>query len=47
VYLKIYIDRNVTELSRDTVIKYFEKGTVYENERIDVNLKYENELLKK
>ena len=33
MYLKIYIDRNVTELSRDIVIKYFEKGTVYENER--------------
>lgn len=47
MYLKIYIDRNVTELSRDIVIKYFEKATVYENERIDVNLKSENELLKK
>ena len=47
MYLKIYIDRNVTELTRDIVIKYIEKVTVFENEKIDVILKYENELLKK
>lgn len=37
---------SITELTRDIVIKYIEKVTVYENEKIDVILKYEDEIIK-
>ena len=36
----------INELSRDIVIKYIEKVTVYDNEKIDVILKYEDEIIK-
>lgn len=37
---------SITELTRDIVIKYIEKVTVYENKKIDVILKYEDEIIK-
>ena len=37
---------SITELTRDIVIKYIEKVIVYENEKIDVILKYEDEIIK-
>ena len=39
-------DESITELTRDIVIKYIEKVIVYENEKIDVILKYEDEIIK-
>lgn len=37
---------SITELTRDIIMKYIEKVTVYENGKIDVILKYEDEIIK-
>lgn len=42
-----FLNYKTRELSRDIVIKYIEKVTVYDNEKIDVILKYEDEIIKK
>ena len=40
-------DKIIEELNRDLVTKYIDKIMVYEDEKVDVILKYESNLLKR
>ena len=46
INLKKIDNKTIDELNRDLIISYIDKIIVYEEEKVDIILKYERELIK-